>query len=437
MPIAFGTFTALIAASPVLLINMGPANWAVVQLIAALLLVLSIFRSFPTDLALIGDTLFRLGFLIALPGLWILVQLLPLPLASPLHSIWTSTAAALGTVSSGHLTVDVVETFASLLAYATWVALLISAAIITADRHRAELTILVLAGVASLCGIILALNGRLPPWASFAARSVEGQAFKLIVTLGSILAIAVIAGAIESRESVVGSDNAQKGNRRLANIVFGLVTFLICTVSLVLQLEKRPLIGLLLGVFAFALTLLLRRMKPIVQPRAWMMAIFASAAIFLIVAQGLEKAGASGLLTFAVSLPPDVSRMSQRMLQDATWLGSGAGTFDTLARVYQEAGSTALAQAPSSMIKLVVEWGKAAATLANILAIALAAMIYRGAISRGRDSAYPAAAIGCIVVLGFEAYSGAALVSLPICLWSAAVIGLGVAQMTSRSARNA
>jgi hypothetical protein len=60
-------------------------------------------------------------------------------------------------------------------------------------------------------------------------------------------------------------------------------------------------------------------------------------------------------------------------------------------------------------------------------------MLLRGALQRGRDSFYPAAGAGCIIVLTLEAFCDASLFGTTVLICAAAALGLGIAQHLSRT----
>ena len=129
-------------------------------------------------------------------------------------------------------------------------------------------------------------------------------------------------------------------------------------------------------------------------------------------------------------LQPDAISVTQRMLSDASWLGAGAGAFATLLPLYQDLGSS-VTQPSSTMSALAIELGWPMALFAIATAIWLAVILYRGALDRGRDSFYPAAAAaGAVIVLG-EAFCDASLRNSCIAVMISALMALGLAQTIS------
>jgi hypothetical protein len=127
---------------------------------------------------------------------------------------------------------------------------------------------------------------------------------------------------------------------------------------------------------------------------------------------------------------------ADRLIGDTGWLGSGAGSFTALLPIYRDIDDPAGWQpAPTSAAQISIEMGIPALSVIAIMMLALAGFLLRGAVRRGRDSFYPTAAMSAAVVLTLEAFCDASALSTAIGLVAATVLGLGLAQSVSRSAR--
>jgi hypothetical protein len=72
---------------------------------------------------------------------------------------------------------------------------------------------------------------------------------------------------------------------------------------------------------------------------------------------------------------------------------------------------------------------------AMAIAAWLVVLLYRGALARGRDSFYAAAAAACTVLVVAEAFCDTSLLNSCVAVVADAVIGLGLAQsLSSREA---
>jgi hypothetical protein len=104
-----------------------------------------------------------------------------------------------------------------------------------------------------------------------------------------------------------------------------------------------------------------------------------------------------------------------------------------LAKVYQDFGAAPILDPPSTMVGVAVEWGRPALLILAISAIRVFAGTLRGALRRGRDSFYPAAAAACVAVVLFEAFCDPSLTHLTVQTIFAVIVGLGVSQSAGRT----
>ncbi|MBV9518742.1 MAG: hypothetical protein JO068_11520, partial [Hyphomicrobiales bacterium] len=92
-------------------------------------------------------------------------------------------------------------------------------------------------------------------------------------------------------------------------------------------------------------------------------------------------------------------------------------------------------QPPTTAAQISIEMGPPALWLIVVMMLAFAGFLLRGAVRRGRDSFYPAAAMSAVIVLVLEAFCDASALSTAIGLLAATIFGIGLAQSVSRSAR--
>ena len=136
----------------------------------------------------------------------------------------------------------------------------------------------------------------------------------------------------------------------------------------------------------------------------------------------------SPFLQFATSASPDAILAAQRILLDTSWLGTGAATYASLLPIY----GSSVTGAPSSVATLAIELGWPMTLFTIAAAVGLVVVLYRGALIRGRDSFYSAAAASCTVIILAQAFCDANLLHSSVAVIGDAVIGLGLAQSVSR-----
>ena len=131
--------------------------------------------------------------------------------------------------------------------------------------------------------------------------------------------------------------------------------------------------------------------------------------------------------------PAETVATVERMLSDLRWAGNGAGTFPALWQIYHYLGAATAAQVPTTAASIMIGGG-AVLLLTEIAGAALLFVIlFRGALARGRDSLYPAAAAASVAILFGEAFCDASLQTTAVTLIATVSIGLGLTQSVSQA----
>jgi hypothetical protein len=113
--------------------------------------------------------------------------------------------------------------------------------------------------------------------------------------------------------------------------------------------------------------------------------------------------------------------------------GSGAGTFSALLPIYGDADDHAAKSAPPTAAAIAVELGRPMLAVAVLLAAALIIVLFRGAMLRGRDACYPAAAAACAVVVVLESFVDSTFFDTAVIVVVSVSTGLGLAQSVRRA----
>jgi hypothetical protein len=234
--------------------------------------------------------------------------------------------------------------------------------------------------------------------------------------------------AIERYESAKGGQ-AQKIRTALVVIGAGLIVDII---GLNAGATLNIALATLFGIATFGSVQVIRRVELGDWAALMLIGTMITAAAMIIVWRYDSSRGLSPFLQFASTSSADAISITQRMLSDSRWSGTGAGTFAAILPVYQDLGS-AITQPPSTISGIAVELGQPMSLLAIALAAWLIVIFYRGALDRGRDSFFPAAAAaGAVIMLG-EAFCDASLLNASVAILGDALIGLGLAQRVSGS----
>ncbi|HVX77233.1 MAG TPA: hypothetical protein VHB49_13975 [Bradyrhizobium sp.] len=428
MPIGFGLLLVCIAAVPVLILFDGPVAQSLLETLAAVALAFVATSARATDVRLAAQTTSRLRLAAAVPILWMLFQLSPVPFSGMTHSIWVNANEALNQRSFGHISIDLGRTIEAIVFYLANIALIIVSVFAVRDRRRAELALFVLAAVATLATLVLLISRWLP-----AAELSPGEASGILAavsSLGIILSLACGTRAIERAESRRSDPSKPQQNTGMAVLGAG-IGLLLCLAGLAVSATFNIWLATAFGIAAYISVQIVRRLGLAGWAAAVLIATLTIAAAMIILWRYNVSGAASPLLQFATAASADAISVARRMLADTSWRGTGAGTYAQLLPVYQELGAPVM-EPPSTAAAFAIELGWPMMLFVFTLGIGMTVVLYRGALVRGRDSFYPAAASACVVILLLQAFCDASLLHTGIAVLADAIIGLGLAQSVSR-----
>jgi hypothetical protein len=140
---------------------------------------------------------------------------------------------------------------------------------------------------------------------------------------------------------------------------------------------------------------------------------------------------------FAMAVAPasPLAALSERVLDDAPLVGTGAGTFAALAPIYREVGDPSPGPvAATTAADLAIELGTPLLWLIVAAAAIAVVTLLRASLQRGRDSFYAAMAGSCLIMILLLAFTDASLLGTANSLIAAAALGLGFAQRKGRRA---
>jgi hypothetical protein len=344
-------------------------------------------------------------FLLIIPSLFMLAQTVPLSVARLANTAWSSASSALGFPIAGSITIDTGATLIALAQYCAAAATTIAVAGVTLDRRLAEVALYLLTATSAVVAVVQVLFVDLQA-TSFAA-------------VGIILSCATGIGLHERLSPRRASAGTQRG------VAIGLVAVALsaCTFSLAIQADVTILFAAFFGA-AIPLSIFVIRKYHF---SAWGMAGFVAAGIvvlfaFLAFAQVKRDAGPADV---GVSSPP---LPVERMLSDARPLGSGAGTFERLLPIYRELGENSDARSATAAAVITVEMGRPFLWGMIVALIALAAVLVRASLLRGRDYAYAGAGGGICVAIVIIVFVSDDLLNLAASLFLSATVGLAWGQ---------
>jgi hypothetical protein len=423
----------LLAIAPAALVLPGPMmTGAGAALAAAAVMVIGAALR-PHDASVLMRLLRPALIIAALPAIWMLLQALPagpLGLANP---IWESAEGALGLRLHDSISIDPGTTVLALAHYLVAIAVLVAAAAIALDRERAGLLLVALAATTATAAVLLLLHdlAGLVPFDRNGDSAISDAA-TTAVALGAIVAAAAAIRGFERNETRRLKSRAP---RRAPALVMapGLAALALSLAALMIHADGDVLLAVALGLVALVAEALIRRLG---TGRASYAAFAALAAVVAIVALLLRSGtpGADPRLALADDTPSGLIAITQRLLADATAVGSGAGTFAAMLPVYRDGRDTVtVASPPTAAAAVVAELGRPAFWLALAAALGLTALLIRNALRRGRDSFYPAAGAACLVTGSLLAFHDAGIASMTAGVLLPAILGLALAQSRSHA----
>jgi hypothetical protein len=430
LSVGFNLLIILIASAPVLAIADGLVAQQLLALLTIIGLIVIASTARADDVAQTAQITRRLRFTAVIPAIWMVFQAIPLPVSSLSHSIWTSAAAALQASFFGHISIDPGDTISALSSYLAGIALIVVTIFVTRDRQRAELTLQGLCAITifTVMALVTVEFGHLAAFDSTATNLRE--TLTAFSALGIVLNLAAAVRVIERYESRRG-EAEQSLRKSMPIALVWTAGALICLLALASVTTANVGIVTVFGIVTFALVQAVRRCGLPPWSIGTLCATAISAGVMIVVWRYDAGRSVSLVLQFATATSLDAINTAQRMVSDATLLGNGAGTFAALLPIYQEVGAETL-KTPTMAAAIAIEWGRPALVLAIASAIGLLVILFLGALSRGRDSFFPAAAAACVMILLGEAFCDASLAQSAVALVGEVIIGLGLAQSISR-----
>lgn len=419
---------ALICGTPAILLFDGLIVHGIVTSILAVGIATTSVAMRPNETKFLVSIIRPLVIILAIPILWILIQLLPLKAIA--HPIWSSAEEALGHPVTGSISIDIGATVVALGQYLTIVAVALLAAAVAVDRQRAEWLLFSLVGATGLIAIIAMVHDLFgfTFLANDHAGNARAQAIDCIAS-GVILSAAAGVRTLERYETRQSTDRSELALPQTL-IACGVVLAL-CVLALIFSATGPVIVATSIGAATFIAVVGLRRLRSGPWASVFIVAMISIVTVLLVA----NQAGARGKsLTLAFSTAPTaVTAITQRILDDASWTGAGAGTLAAIAPIYREINApAALRTAATAASTISIELGKGMLWFAIAATVAAIWVLLRASLLRGRDSFYPAAGAGCLVALLLLSFMNAGILGTAAAVIAAATLGLAFAQSKSR-----
>jgi hypothetical protein len=424
---AFIILTSLIALLPALMMMDGILANGVVSAIVAIAMAAVVLTLHTSDLNRFSRLLRPTAFIVLfIPCLWMLLQVLPISILSLANPIWLSASTALDKPFVGAISLDISATLLSLARYCAILGAALVTVAVTLNKQRAESILSLLTGVAALIATGLIGNDlgylRLPGYEHLGDRA---DAMNIAV-IGFILSCAT---TIRAYEHLGSTRHRESRMMAIVATTASTATLLICLSAILISTD--PVLftaaqfgaGTLLGVLAIRRW----RLGPFGQAG---MAGLAAVAVFGFFAIVPVKKDVDP--TLALSTQGQISSI-ERMLSEAKWGGSGAGSFEALLPIYRDTDEADSLGIPTAAATLAIEMGQPFLWTCVVVVLIGASTLFRRALQRGRDYVYSSAGAGCMIALLISSFANNGILRLTASLMISIVCGLAFAQSKSAS----
>jgi hypothetical protein len=355
-----------------------------------------------------------------------LLQVLPVPIRSLANPVWASSSAALDKPFAGAISLDVSATLLSLARYCAILAAAFVTATVALNRQHAGSVLFLLTGIAAL--IAAELIGydlgylRLPGYEHLD----EGADAMNIAVMGFILSCAT---TIRVHEHLDSTPHRKLGMMSIVAASASMAPLFVCLSAILISRDPVLFFAALFGTGILIGVLVIRRWRlgPLGQAG---MAALAAVVVFGFFAFVPAKKDTDP--TLAWSTQGQISS-TERMLSDAKWGGSGAGSFAALLPIYRASDEADSPQIPTAAATIAIEMGRPFLWTCVIAALIGASTLFRRALLRGRDYVYSSAGAGCIIALLISLFANNGVFGMSASLMISVVCGLAFAQSKSAS----
>jgi hypothetical protein len=435
MPIAFRLLILLIGLSPAFLVADSLVVHGALAAYVTVMVGIVAWSIRPGEAVFLSTIIAPAIFLALVVAAWIVIQAIPFPFNVLRHPIWISAEAAVGKSLWDSISASPGDTLIALSRYCSACGLFLVATAASIDRQRAETILLWLAGIATLMALLLIIHDLggfvfLGEISSVGVRASVTSA----ATLSTVLTSATVIYAIERYETRRGREDF--GRHAFIFLITAVIgALLISWIAVALFTSKPAIFAAASGVGTLLLIVGFRRIG-LGSQMGFVLAGVIVAVPLSVIAPFLFAKVPDLSIRFVADAPKSFLDLTQRIITDTNWTGSGAGTFAVLLPIYQDPNDQiAAASAPTTAAALVIELGRPSMWAAIAAALAVIAWLVRGALQRGRDSFFTAAGASCAVVLALEAFVDASLLTSATIVIAMTVLGLALSQSVSRSAR--
>lgn len=421
----------LVFSAPLAVIADGPVVQGLVAGAAAVSIAIIVLRIRPGEAGFLSAVVRPIAYVAAVPAFWMIVQVMPIQTPGLAHSVWTSATAAIGFPLVHTISIDPGATIIVLVRYLSIIAIGLIAAAVSIDRWRAQWILFVLVAAATVTALMTLApkSGLFPFIASEKAGEQSGFISTAVAGLGVILSLAAALHTISQR---MARSEHTKSNPNWLIFAACSSAFALCSLSTIAAGTSQTYFAVVCGIAALIIATAIRRYD--IGP--WGIAAIISIVSFImvtVIGTQLTDRSIDLSLAFASQTPKPLIEVTQRMLTESGWAGTGAGTFGKILPIFRDIDELAIGQfAPTAAATLAVEMGRSFFWATVLTMLTLAFTLLRGALRRQRDSFYPMAGASCVVVVVLMGFDNSAPLTTSVSIVVATTIGMAIAQRKSR-----
>jgi hypothetical protein len=356
---------------------------------------------------------------LVVPGVWMSLQVLPMPARSLANPIWVSASAALDRPFAGAVSMDIGATLLVLGGYCTCLAAALVAAAVGLNQSRAKSVLYLLTIAATLIAAeLIAFDLGYSRVSSFAPTDAA-----YIAVVGFVLSAAVI---FQNYEQLVTHSARRKSPQIMSKVTMSTsgAALAVCLSAILLRWEAALVFAALFGAAVLISPWAIRRL----QLGLWGQTGIAALAAILVVGFFATMPQSKGVDTIVASSTQDRPSPVERMLSDARWVGSGAGAFEALSAIYRDADEHVTSRTPTTAAVIAIEMGPPFLWACVVAFLMGAATLFRRSLLRRRDSVYPSVGGGCMAALLITLFASEGVLGLTAWLVTGVVCGLAFAQ---------
>jgi hypothetical protein len=421
---------SLILATPLTIIFDGPNVPGLLAAVAAISLAIVGLRIRPREAGFLLSVIGPVALVAALPAIWMLVQAMPLSGSGLAHPIWKSAGAALGLPMAGSISIDPGATLVSFVRYLSATAIAFVAAAVAIERRRAEWIFFTL----TVALILIALMSLAVSLGVFTFPNSEdfGQRRVAAIDCAGLGIIFTAAAALHTSERSKERKSDQTVPWISPTFVVWLAGLAICLLAVIIDATGATYFAVIFAVATFVAAGIIRRFGLGSWGIAAIVSIIMLAALAAVAVQPSIRT-LDFTLAFAAHARTALIAVTQRVVSETAWTGTGAGTFAAILPIYGDIDELATGHiAPTAAAAIAVEMGRPFFWAILLAATALALALVRGALSRQRDSYYSTAGASCVVAITLLLFSNVGPLSTSVMLIGSVAIGIAIAQSKSR-----